>query len=282
MRAVIVKKNLYLLSLFSCVALAAFVYMSADSTDNEVFANKLPTKYTRDAERTWPIYESKFALSDYDREVAKDLLNGGYIIVMRHAHREKWIDVTMYDALELLKMEDGHDTYYKEAVCLSDRQGVHQAKVMGEFVKMIQIPIGKIISSPSCRARETAEYVFGGYDEIKTRLLHFYGNTYGPFDESAEKHYAGVKALLLSERPNIGVNTIISAHNNTIRQVVVDDVLDANNLALSEVDWLLEEGGFHVLKEQEGKLLFVTKFHNFQGFANLFFQRPENYLPGEK
>ena len=122
--------------------------------------------------------------------------------------------------------------------------------------------------------------LFGKYDEIKTRLLHYYGDPYGPFNEDAKKHYAEIKEILLSAKPATGVNTIISAHNNTIRDIVVDGVLDENNRPLAEIDWLLEEGGFHVLKERDGNLVFVTKYHNFQGFANLFFERPADYSPG--
>ena len=35
-----------------------------------------------------------------DEYWAKEILNGGYILHFRHAEREKWIDVQMYDSLE--------------------------------------------------------------------------------------------------------------------------------------------------------------------------------------
>ena len=37
---------------------------------------------------------------DEDLYWSKKILNGGYILHFRHAERDKWIDVTMYDALE--------------------------------------------------------------------------------------------------------------------------------------------------------------------------------------
>ena len=51
-------------------------------------------------------------------------MNGGYIPHFRHAERDKWIDVQMYDSLE----SDVHDNglnesrlaeidYFKDAVC---------------------------------------------------------------------------------------------------------------------------------------------------------------------
>ena len=100
---------------------------------------------------------------------------GGYILFVRHAHREKWIDVTMYDALETTNNLRAENSYFKDAVCLSTR-GMVQARAMGEIINDINLPIQEVISSPSCRARQTAELVFNGYDRIDQRLMHFYGD----------------------------------------------------------------------------------------------------------
>ena len=44
--------------------------------------------------------------------------------------------------------------------------------MMGDNLKMINIPIEKVYTSPSCRARQTADLVFEGYDEnLKKELL---------------------------------------------------------------------------------------------------------------
>ena len=37
---------------------------------------------------------------DKNKYWAKKILSGGFILFFRHAERDKWIDVAMYDALE--------------------------------------------------------------------------------------------------------------------------------------------------------------------------------------
>ena len=112
-------------------------------------------------------------MSEYNSEEddifwAKEILNGGYILHFRHAERDKWIDVQMYDALESDVHENGADDsryaendYFSEAVCLNDR-GKIQAKAIGEHLSNINLPIGSVVSSVSCRARQTAVLAFGG------------------------------------------------------------------------------------------------------------------------
>ena len=128
----------------------------------------------------YPTYRNnnKIDLRDKDLEYAKKIMEGGYILHFRHAERDKWIDVAMYDSLE----SDVHDKgvnesriaendYFKNAVCLNKR-GMIQAKAIGEHLKKINLPVGYIISSPSCRARQTAEIAFERYDKLDRDLVH--------------------------------------------------------------------------------------------------------------
>ena len=69
----------------------------------------------------------------------------------------------MYDALESDVHNNGlnqsrlaEKDYFKNAVCLNER-GMIQAKAMGEHIDNIDLPIGYVISSPSCRSRQTAD-----------------------------------------------------------------------------------------------------------------------------
>ena len=61
--------------------------------------------------------------TELDRYWAKEIMNGGYILHFRHAERDKWIDVHMYDALESEVHENGYNEsryaefdYFKDAV----------------------------------------------------------------------------------------------------------------------------------------------------------------------
>ena len=101
---------------------------------------------------------TKLAGTKKDQVWAKKVIKGGYILHFRHAERDKWIDVQMYDALEsdvhkngLNKTRFAEKDYFKDAVCLNKR-GLIQAKAIGEHLKQINFPIGFVASSPSCRS----------------------------------------------------------------------------------------------------------------------------------
>ena len=110
-------------------------------------------------------------ISKMDRDWAIKLAKGSYILHIRHAQREKWIDVTAFDALELAFDIKAEDSSFNKAVCLTN-QGDEEAKLIGEIFKLGNINISEVISSPSCRARETAMLAFGTIDRISNSLLH--------------------------------------------------------------------------------------------------------------
>ena len=202
--------------------------------------------------------EKKYAL-------AKNIIEkGGYILHFRHAHREKWIDVTMYDSVEVNQKRKAEGEYFKKAVCLSD-MGKVQAKMMGEIWRSLSVPVHQIISSPSCRARETSEIVFGGYDSLKSILLHK-----GPYRENFDDFRKRVKKLFLDTVKKEGSNVIISSHNGVIDEKIFDEIINKPK------EFNLEEGGFYVIKAEGNELIYVDKFHNFQDF-NLQFKERVNY-----
>ena len=81
---------------------------------------------------------------------ANEILKGGYILHFRHAERDKWIDVEMYDLLEADVHSNGPDNsrfaendYFSNAVCLNIK-GKIQARAMDEHLKRIGLPISKL------------------------------------------------------------------------------------------------------------------------------------------
>ena len=144
-------------------------------------------------------------------------MKGGYILHFRHAERDKWIDVAMYDALEsdlhgngLNESRYAENDYFNRAVCLNDR-GKIQAKAMGETLKFIGLPIGTVHSSVSCRARQTAELAFGGYDRLHRILVHS-----GPYNESDDVRVKNLEELYSSFPETTGKNTIVSSHGSVV------------------------------------------------------------------
>ena len=213
------------------------------------------------------IKTNNYNVSAADRYWGKEILNGGYILHFRHAERDKWIDVQMYDALESDLHDNGKDQsryaendYFANAVCLNER-GKIQAKAMGEHIRNIGLPISYVASSVSCRARQTASLAFDGYDSQHRLLVHS-----GPYNESYSDRANDLKhfyvTLPVDHDPK--ANVIVSAHNSVVRKEMFEN---------APSDLSLEEGGFYVISNRDGKLYLEHEFHNFRLFSRVFYER---------
>ena len=84
-------------------------------------------------------------------ELINGLQSGGYIIYMRHGmtnHEQK---------------DNTHDfTDCTQQRNLSD-SGRKQVKKIGQTIQALKIPIGDVLSSPYCRAKDTARITFGKF-----------------------------------------------------------------------------------------------------------------------
>ena len=209
-----------------------------------------------------------YKISEKDVYWAKEILKGGYILHFRHAERDKWIDVQMYDALEsdlhnngLNESRYAENDYFNRAVCLNDR-GKIQAKAIGESLKFIGLPIGAVYSSVSCRARQTAEISFGKYDDLHRILVHK-----GPYNESEAERVENLKNLYSNFKEVDGKNVIVSSHNGVVNcSMFTNQKTCPHNLTL-------EEGGFYVLRNTNNGLQFEHEFHYFNQFNRVFYGR---------
>ena len=129
-------------------------------------------------------------------EIAEALRGGGYVIYLRHAATD-------------------HSQKDKLGVPLSDCSGQRnlnetgraQAREIGEALRALEIPIGRVLASRYCRTRETAQLAFG-------RVTPFEGLTGLPEDETGPLFTQRVRALktLLSDEPEPGKNTVLVGH----------------------------------------------------------------------
>ena len=196
-----------------------------------------------------------------DKKWFNEILNNpGYILFFRHAEREKWLDVKFYDAIELEDNIDAEESSFSKAVCLSSR-GVEQAKMMGEYFKRINLNIKTIVSSPSCRARQTAMIALGEINIIENKLVH-----YGPWNETEDFHYQNVREILLNIPFEKGKNTIVTAHNGVVEERVVDAYPAGFTFSLNE-------GGFYIIEKINNKLIVKYKFNNFHFFSKNILSR---------
>jgi phosphohistidine phosphatase SixA len=187
---------------------------------------------------------------------ANEMKKGGYIIHIRHAEREKWDNAVAYDALELIENLDARDYKWARSSCLTDR-GIEDAKLIGRVFGYLNIPVNKIISSPSCRARETAIFAFNRIDEVTPSLLHrtaMRAADHIPMAEQLERVVTSSYAY--------NENIILSGHAGTLSFDIANKVgfVKINNT--HNIDERIETGIVIISKDDNGAFTAVHKFES--------------------
>ena len=100
-----------------------------------------------------------------DSSLVEELKKGGYILYFRHA-LTNWNE---RDATEGDFADRARQRNLSEA-------GQREATLIGESIKVLEIPIEKVLASPMWRCRDTAEFAFGQYDT--TGLLFWKGASF--------------------------------------------------------------------------------------------------------
>lgn len=174
---------------------------------------------------------------------AAEVLKGGYILHFRHAHRDMnnqtFGDTVMFDALDMLEGFRGVDSPFHEHICLNE-PGKRQAKAAGEIFEFVQLPVEVVVSSPSCRAVETANLAFGRIDQVN-RALHLRLL----FDENGRRVVDGELQALFQEITNnrlVG-NIVLVGHNGTLGYLGPEITIVDN----ASVEKGREEMGFTVI-----------------------------------
>lgn len=186
---------------------------------------------------------------------AKRISQGGYILHFRHSQREKWNDVTAFDVYELITKANAEKTTWAKATCLTP-QGVEEAKLIGEIFKITGVKINNVISSPSCRAVQTAKHAFGMVNKVESSLLH----RTAIMREQWPKFSIELQSLIRGLTPDEGFNVVLLGHGSTLKHEKglfepgsVSDFDDRN------------ESGFVVIENLNGRLY---ARHSFKSFAD--------------
>lgn len=115
--------------------------------------------------------------------------NEQYFLHVRHAARRSSIDVQGFDYFALTATPDELGQI-SDFVCLTD-EGTAQALLLGRAVRELNNQLN-VVSSPSCRARETALFAF---DEINdTNIIHLHRSAIplsqrDGFDSDLQKYF---------------------------------------------------------------------------------------------
>jgi phosphohistidine phosphatase SixA len=126
----------------------------------------------------------------------QQLRRGGHVIAFRHAATETAVDTT----------DDLSDCSRQRNL---DDEGREQSRAIGAAFERLDIPIGVVLASPFCRARDTARLAFGS-DRTTRALL---GEEF--FDSPAEARREGMPRLL-RKQPRERTNTVLVSHGSAI------------------------------------------------------------------
>ena len=100
--------------------------------------------------------------------ILNELKNGGHTIFIRHSARDKIVNLNAFDQLSMVNKIKIPSTSYKGG-CLNP-QGKTEAWLIGEIFRKLNIPVGKIYASPTCRTIETAQLAFGRVDFVNNYM----------------------------------------------------------------------------------------------------------------
>ena len=241
-----------------CIALLSFISALFGSFTGNLNTLKPLVK----AISTGKEYKTKTQLDELDLYWAKEIVKGGYILHIRHAMREKFSgSVHTHDAIELLDNKDARNTEFYRAVCLTER-GIIDSKAVGRVFDLANIKLSYVVSSPSCRSRETAIYAFNKIDQIEPSTLH---RTAQPKSQHISLGNAFRKAL--DNIPIVpGKNILISGHAGTLQDDLYNKVgiVDIDETATGVDDRL--ETGIAVIERKNGK--YIAR-HSFKSIRNI-------------
>lgn len=181
-------------------------------------------------------------------ECVEKLQDGGFLIHIRHAEREKWEDLTGFDALEVSQGLDGREEAWAGAVCLTEK-GRNQAFLIGEGFRLAGIPVETAFTSPSCRARETCDVAFGDSCVSMKSLLHSSAFSASQDIDNDADRLREIDSLKVP----LGSNIVLVGHQQPPSP-------------------FREEGGFSIIEQVNGELLVRHTFVTVADFINSFLE----------
>jgi|SRR5882672_1546691 len=133
--------------------------------------------------------------------VLPELRRGGYVIYMRHSATD---------------VEGKNDAEADLARCETQRNlsddGKAQASEIGRGIRALRLPVGKVLASPLCRAKDTAKLALGRFEVVAD--LEFMLDV----NPAERQKRTNSLRVLLATRPAAASNTVIVAHTANLRE----------------------------------------------------------------
>ena len=131
------------------------------------------------------------------RATLEQLRQGGFVLYMRHGNT----DNSRPDRAPAVDLKD----------CSTQRplndEGRRVVTEVGKAIRAARLPLGEILSSPLCRARESATLAFGPGIQVNDNLMYTANLT-----SEQKKPILETTRKLLSEPVPAGVNRVVVAH----------------------------------------------------------------------
>jgi phosphohistidine phosphatase SixA len=142
------------------------------------------------------------------RDLVAALRTGGYVILMRHASSPR----TPPDPAQSDAANVNHERQL-------DDLGRSTARVMGDALRKLRIPVGQVLSSPTYRALETIRLARLGQPDTYAQL--------GDGGQNMQADPTGTRTAWLrakvAESPTAGTNTIIVTHFPNVNEAFAKD-----------------------------------------------------------
>lgn len=130
-------------------------------------------------------------------EVIKQLQKGGYVLYVRHGNT----DASHPDRAPSVDLND----------CMTQRPLTEEGRLVmigvGQSIRKVKIPVGEVIASPLCRAKESALAAFGEHFVVSDLLMYT-----GNMTTEEKKPVVNATRRLLSTPVSGGGNRVLVAH----------------------------------------------------------------------
>lgn len=143
---------------------------------------------------------SAWADGQSPQQVAKALQQGGYVVYLRHTNTDN-----------STKDQNHNDLSSCATQRLLSAEGKAEAKAIGEAIKRLGVKVGAVLSSPYCRAMDTAQIAFGKAEASPTLRYAT------PLTKEEKAAVNEELRHLLSTAPTGGTNTILVSHNSNLK-----------------------------------------------------------------
>ncbi|MBI4332227.1 MAG: histidine phosphatase family protein [Chloroflexi bacterium] len=146
---------------------------------------------------------------------------GGYVILVPHSETDRSLIPAAQRPPEVQPMDlDNCEIQAK----LTDK-GRNDARAIGTGLKNLNIPVGKVVASPYCRTKDTAQLAFGHIDVLSLVLVppDYQPVPGAPVPPDPAQRTQALKTLL-GTAPAPGTNIVLVSHSATITRAVGFDV----------------------------------------------------------